>query len=399
MLPEIRNSFANVLASLSPTIRRPRDITRVMGVNQTLAWKIMQIVKAKDPFLAAQYIPGAEGVSIFLDAAERLDAPGEAIARARAAMEGFRKLISEHAGDRASLELMLGASATEGSRQTDLTYRKAGFQCASFTWGVQARTRLMSIMLYPEQDPNLVRIAKVAGYVGLRRVRPQIRWPLWQASFGEYEEGSNVAQASPFKPIDPEGALDSGAPLLRAFSTVPPSQIEREMLPNNELVDCWVDGPVGDKAAINCITGEVLRNPSPRYGDANNPNHEFGLQVRTPMEALVQDLFVHRDLYGLLHPSLTVYSELAGRPWYEISQSQRQDQSVLPFPEQVEHLGQGPSALHTPDVPAYEDMMRFAFSKLGWDLEACDVYRVHMAYPVIATACVVRFELPFEPAR
>ena len=47
VLPEIRNSFASILANLPSHTRRPRDITRVMGVNPTLAWKIMQVVKAK----------------------------------------------------------------------------------------------------------------------------------------------------------------------------------------------------------------------------------------------------------------------------------------------------------------------------------------------------------------
>ena len=197
VLPEIRNSFAGVLASLPTHISRPRDITRVMGVNQTLGWKIMKVVQGRDPFSTAQYIPGTEGVNIFLDAARRLNAPDKAIARVQAAMDGFRQLIAEHAGDRASLELMLGASAPEGSPQTDLTYRRAGFQCASYVWGIQARARLMSIMLHTHSAPNLIRCAKIAGFVGLRRVRPQIRWPLAQPMYGDYEEGSNVPRESP----------------------------------------------------------------------------------------------------------------------------------------------------------------------------------------------------------
>ena len=100
VLPEIRNSFAGILASLPSHVRRPRDITRVMGLNQTLAWKIMQVVKAKDPFAASQYIPGAEGVNILLEAADRLDVPEKVIARTRTAMESFRQLIADHAGDR-----------------------------------------------------------------------------------------------------------------------------------------------------------------------------------------------------------------------------------------------------------------------------------------------------------
>jgi hypothetical protein len=398
VLPEIRNSFAGILANLPSRTRRPADIRRVMGIHQTLAWKIMQIVKAKDPFAAAQYIPGAEGVNIFLDAARRLDTPEEVIARARAAMDDFRQLIADHAGDRASLELMLGASATEGSPQTDLTYRKGGFQCASYTWGIQARARLMTIMLYAHSDPNLIRCAKIAGFVGLRRVRPHICWPLAQPMYGDYEEGSNVPREKPFLAIDPDGALPQGVPLLRQFSTVSPDAVKRIALPNGQLEDCWVGSPVGDKAAIDCFTGEVVRQPSPRYADEENLYIEVGTRIRTPMEVLVQDLIVHRDLYGRIEPESTVYSELSVQPWFDTPQAKRRDQDVLPFSETVEYLGAGPTVIHTPDIPRYEEMMQFAFGKLGWDIDPCDVYRVRVAYPVIATALTVRFPMPAAPA-
>ena len=173
--------------------------------------------------------------------------------------------------------------------------------------------------------------------------------------------------------------------------------IERVALPNGTLEDCWVGNPVGNEAAINCFTGEVVRKPSPRYADEQNLYIEFGTRIRTPMEVLVQDLFVHRDLYGRVDPVSTVYSELSVQPWFDTPQAQRREQDELPFAETVEYLGQGPGAIHTPDVPLYEDLMRYSFTKLGWDLEACDVYRVRVAYPVIATALTVRFKMPPAP--
>jgi hypothetical protein len=396
VLPEIRDSFARVLTSLPTRVRRARDIIKVLGVHQTLAWKIMRVVESKDPFAAAQYIPGSEGVNIFLEAARSQEAPVDVIDRARAAMDDYRQLIAEHAGDRASLELMLGASARASHQQTDLTYRKSGFQCASFTWGVQARVRLLSTMLYVDSDPHLMRLANVAGYVGLRRVRPQIRWTLWQSNCGVYDDASTY-QRTPYRPLDANGVLPSGVPLLRDFSAVPAEQIVRTVLPSGEAEDQWVDGPVGDKAAITCMTGGVLNTSISRYGDAQNPWHEFGLPVRTPVEMLAIDLFVHRDLFGRIDPHLTVYSELTGRPWYQTSQNHRQDHYTLQFPETVEHLGRGRLVIHNADVPRYDEMMRFAFDTLGWDIDACDVFRVSIPYPVIATAAVLRFAAPLPP--
>ena len=396
VLPELRSSFSRIISSLPSPVRRPRDLILSLGVRQTLAWKIMQVVHSRDAFAAAQHLPGTEGMNIFLEAAARKNVPTDAIDRARAAIADFQRLIVDHAGDRASLELMLGAATKDSVSPNELAYRKGSFQCASFVWGVQARARLMSIILCPDEDPQRLRLAKVAGYVGLRRVRPEIQWTLWHASCGAFQD-SKVRRTLPFRPIDPEGVLPTGVPLLQEFCAAPPEQIQRFAVSEDEFEDRWVGGPVGDKAAITCFTGEVIRSAAPRYRDPENLYHEFGLQVRTPVEVLVQDLFVHRDLYGKVDPSLTVYSELGGRPWYSLPQSLRRDNNTLSFPERIEHLGQGSSVIHSTDIPRYDEMMPAAFRRLGWDIERCDVFRVRMAYPVIATAVVTGFDIPPAP--
>ena len=97
----------------------------------------------------------------------------------------------------------------------------------------------------------------------------------------------------------------------------------------------------------------------------------------------------------MLRPS-SVYSELAGRPWFATAQNHRQAHCSLEVPETVEHLGRGGSAIHTADIPRYDEMMRFAFDQLHGELEACDVYRVRIPYPVMATAAVIRFPAPLE---
>lgn len=355
----------------------------------------MQVVDTEDPLAIVTYIPGAEGINIFLSAAERCSTPPEVINRARAAMAEFEKLIADHVGDRGSLELMLGATARKNRPHIDLAYRKAGFQCGSYTWGVQARSRLLCAILYPDADPMRVRAGKIAGFVNLRRVRRETRWTLWRTTNVDNEDGTSLNNA--FVPIDPQGALPRGVPLLRPFSTVPSSQIERVVLPDS-TEERWVPGSVGDKFAITCITGEVLRKSMPRYRTEKEYRHEFGQQVYTPVEVLVQDLVVHRELYGRVAPVLTVYSQLDGRMWYDCPPELLKDLELKAFPTQVEYLGRGADALETSDVPQYPEIMRFAFGKLGWDTEACEMYRARIEYPVLSTATVLSLEMPAAPA-
>ncbi|MGD8454415.1 MAG: hypothetical protein PVJ57_21590 [Phycisphaerae bacterium] len=397
VLLRIRSAFAHVLSALPGDVRRPRDLTRVLGVQQKLAWKIMRILDSKDPLASAQYIPGDEGVNIFLEAARDKAAPEDVLDRVRAAVGEYRRIIADHAGSRAALELMLGASARDSDQQTHLTYRKAGFQCASFTWGVQARVRLVSMMLYRHEDPRLMQAASVVGLIGLRRVRPEIRWTLWQSRAGIYDEAGTF-HSNPYRPLDPDAALPSGVPLLGDFSTVSSEQIERTALPNGEAEDQWVGSSVGDKAAVTCIMGGMPGDAFPRYADAQNPAHEFGLSVQTPVELLINDLYVDRELFSRIAPEVVVYSELGGKSWLSIVPTSRPACSMLPCPETVEHLGLGRAVVHTVDIPRYEEIMCYAFDKLGWDIDACDVYRLRMPYPVVSTAVAQRFVPPPCPA-
>jgi hypothetical protein len=69
-------------------------------------------------------------------------------------MMEFQRLIATHAESRATLELTLGASAREVDPQTDLPHRKAGFQCASYTWGVHAHIMAKAVWHATPQLPH-----------------------------------------------------------------------------------------------------------------------------------------------------------------------------------------------------------------------------------------------------
>ena len=70
---------------------------------------------------------------------------------------------------------------------------------------------------------------------------------------------------------------------------------------------------------------------------------------------------------------------------------------LLPLRELVVYMGKGPSVLQTLDVPRYPEMAQYAFDRLGWDGEKFDVYRCRVAYPVMPSSVVVRFDLLEKP--
>lgn len=395
ILPELRRSFARVLNACPGHPRRPCDIARELGIHQTLAWKLRQVIDCKDAYAGARYIPGSSGVEIFLKAARAAGASTESIDRARSAIREYRRLIQAHAGNRAALELMLGASARDGHQRTELTYRKAGFQCSSYVWGVQARTRVNVSIAQPAGDHDMW-FASVCGYVSLRRVRPQTRWTLWRKG-GTITSADGAELECPIRPIDQSSVTPNGTTLLVPFCSTPLPRIETVPVADGDIEEQWVEGSVGAKSAITCFVGDTLREPTTRYRDEHNRYFSAGISVSTPVETLVHDMLIHHDLYGVLEPELAVISELEGKPWWYVIESNELDRRRLPTGDEVEHLGRGLSVVHTPHVPRYEDLMRYVFDKLGWDGSKFDVYRVCVHYPVVGTALVTLFDMPEDP--
>jgi hypothetical protein len=134
----------------------------------------------------------------------------------------------------------------------------------------------------------------------------------------------------------------------------------------------------------------VVRNAAPYYRDEHNLHNEYTAFVRAPCEVLINDLFVHEDMFGPLTPELIVFGDLLGGPEYP---GGGREPPRLPVDEAVDYLGKGPGGIATADVPRYAELARYVFERLGWDGERFDVYRVRVAYPVVPSIVVMRHPL------
>jgi len=183
--------------------------------------------------------------------------------------------------------------------------------------------------------------------------------------------------------------------LLREFCSKPLPRFRRTIRQHGFVEDELVEGPVGNTAAVTCITGEVSRGVASYYRSEHNRCGAVVARMRTPCEALVFDQLAHEDLFGRISPELIIYSQLTGGPSIPFP---GMECDRLPLSESVEYLGKGPSVVYTPHVPRYAEMVQYVFDKLALDGERFDVYRVVLLYPPIPTSVVMSHELPAAPA-
>lgn len=397
VISSVRNAFAAILDSLPGHVARGHEVSKALGIHRKLGWQIANIVYEPDPFAAAQHIPGQTSVRSFLDAATERHVNRELIASAEDAMAEFERLIQVHAGDRESLDMMLTVCSDESNQAARIELRKMGFRCNSSIWGVQAKTQLAAHFLYPGSREGWFDLAVVRGLVELRRIRSNVPWLVTRTRMDHDDGPRQQPMREPLDAAGDEGGDTSGVPLLREFCSQPLPQFQRTITPRGFIQDELVGGPAGKTAAVDCFTGEVLRNLHSRYRDEHNWAWRIRVRMRTPCRFLVFDQLIHEDLFGPIEPEFRVFSELS-----EDAEELRTDELErvrIPIPGSVRYLGKGISRIRTPEVPRYADIVRHVLDRLGWDSERFDVYRIRMEYPPIPTGIAMQNGLLGSPSQ
>ncbi len=383
---ELRGAFGGLLESVEGLPERPLQLARHLRLDKNLAWKVVRLVQSTESTEAVRHLPGPAGVKRVLDAFAQGGAGDGEVSAVRDAVSRFDRMVGRHAGDRATLELLLASGAPEGVDPLRLeASRKLAFQGNSATLGVQARVRLgMQVLAPSPEKPELVDIVAIAGLVDFRRLRASAAWPL--LSVHNYGGASQVAR----QPLveSPEPGLGKSFPLLGEFSTSPLPRI-RALTEPDGIVYELAEGPVGDTAASTCLFG--WRTPgfaSVRGGPAEVA--EFMLRTETPAEVLVFDLVVHRDLPFDGTPCAHSFSSMHGLPRYPLAQNGRYE---LPLSESVEELGFAHEAHASPAWPRHRELLRFAVAATRKRPEEFRCYRLTLRYPPIPAVMTLSYPL------
>lgn len=388
-LQRFRGALIELYSQVGADPGVPQDVSRRFGIHKNLAWKLARVMSASDPFASIQHLPGDAGIDIALDAFQKSGADVSVVDNVRAALANLDDTIAIHAGDRAHLELILDSMGLLGSPTQLVNSRELAFQGNSGIWGVQARTRLTTGVVVPSKThADKLDIALVGGFLGFRRLRPDVRWSLFRFK-GYHDDGS--PRNTGFEPIDASDPADVPR-LMRRFCS--------SSMPRIEVVQADGDteyilpgGPVGNLGAFDCYFGEIVR-AAPMYRTPNDRFGEFATGIRLPIETLVFDLIVHQDVPMPHAPKLLVQGEantspdLPGRAKYNLS---------LPITDPILDLAGSPPVVTTPLVPKYSDVMSTVYSRLGRAPSEFRGYRMIMKYPPMSSQVLLRWELPEHP--
>jgi len=393
VVQRIRGTILELLTSAGADPSRPQDIARTLGLKTKLAWQLSRVVTSKDEPVAVDHLPGGQGIEILLAAGERAGAAPATIDRVRKAVDDFARFVEIHAGDRATLDLMLlpsGAVAHEHAERLE-SLRKMAFLGNSATWGIQARARVSISFFAPNADaPDRVDSVGISGVLDLRRLRSDVRCPLFDRRSYRDDGSPVVSRAEPVFP-----SQKTGTPMLiDAFCSQPFTELSVNDVPNGVVYEL-AEGPVGNRGAVTYVVGSVNRAVGSCYRTDMDRYGETSVSHTLPAQDFVCDVYMHEDLPRDRDqlPEVTLHSQVGIGLAYGLG---ARSHGMLPIAETLQDLGQ-PPIVATPVFSQHGELVDATLDQLGWDLGKFRGYRLVMHYPPIATRSAIRYELPERP--
>lgn len=385
----LREAFLTLMEGLPATTRRAADLEKTLGVSRTLGWQIHRVATSMDPLAAVAHVPGAAAVKQVLQAASAAGASDERVRQAESAMDAFESLVRRHAGDRATFTTMINSIAGQEGGAIDIKTRRQAFRVNSQVWGVQVKTFLASAVIHPGKTSSVYDIILLRGLGGIRRLRAGTPLRLSSQRIVDAHKHATEPRAVGAKSTD----AHVGPNLLLEFCTQPCPELENRI--ENGCVHTYLrDAPLGNAGMQSLYLADVTRGIEWK-SDGTLPNHHIrSATIMKPIEVLVLDTLIYRNMYGTLEPQANVFGSLDRLS--ETDPYKFRPEETLPIQPEMCNLGTGLGVLPTPHVPRYREMIESVCRRAGWDPNEFEVFRCIVEYPLLNSMVRVWFDLPDE---
>lgn len=382
-------ALVELLTSVGLSGARPVEVGRRLGLDKTLAWKISRVAQSADPADAFRHLPGPAGVEIVLRAALERRVGAEVLERVRRAYDDVRAFVEEHAGDRRSFEAMLSGHAA--SAATELDERRAYFRSGSALWGVRARLQFLMLALRP--SPGLegqIDVLQVGGLVNLERLRADVPWIVRRLR-AHTDTGASLTPSRRMALMEPR-RVPGSTPLFDPFCTQPLPEVRQFEGSDGWVYDELAPGTVGRGGAVTVVLGETYGGALPLERSEDNTRGDYLLTVRTPVECVLFDLLLHRDLAHFGRPMRHVRGLLEGRPSRPPLSGAGRGAGLMASSDAVD-LGSS-AVMHTHRLPGYPEMVGRALEMGGFgDASGYRGYRAEVEFPAFPCDVCLSLEI------
>ena len=388
VITSFRDSVAAIFENIGANrFARPISISRLLGIDMNLAWKLSNLFKHADPLACGKYIPGESAVKIFLTSAAELGCSTAKLTEVEETYSHFLELKSIHAGSRKELDMMLASVSEEGKGKAALLHRRKAYEANGYIFGVQTRTQLSTNILLPSKDnPQMLDCIKVRGHIDFRNIRPDVSWRI-STSYVYKADGEmkNTPRREPVFQREPENT-----PVIREFSSDPlPSFLKTVGIGGSSQYSIAGE-TVGNTSLITIYTAEAVRNAGAYYALPTENALRISYNSKTPTENLILDIFALKDDFANCFPEASMMSELfASTSFKTYTKGDR-----LPLTEKPVELNSHRGIDRLTEVPSYPEVIHKVFCEIGRKPSDFRHFRLKIQYPPVPASIVMMLMLP-----
>lgn len=391
----LHDAVRTLLGALPREARSASGLAKFVGVERTICQRLLGAFSAGRVDAAAlTRIPGSKGLHAITDALQRRtsgrghDVPARELAMLDAACRQVEEIYLRFGGNKQAFgeRLLLSQREPKGMIAADALVRAldgsgAGsdrrqlFEIARGILGRWSATTVQVLIYAPsKENPDRIDVVRIRGQSGVQAREGAVAWIA-----GAAHQGSPNGGAPEFTTLDGRRVPARGESLLlREFCSDPAPVIDTIEKPGflgmvvnapPSVGDHGYDLMLGDQSPA-AILHPRLQNPS--------RGHEVMAIVEHPTEALLCEVYWHRDLARLFIPEADVHfahrniGELVDQRWMT-----RLDEKV-----RMEVLSSGRSAPASGVYPRHAELVTAAFGTLGWDREQFVGYRIEERLPL-----------------
>jgi hypothetical protein len=382
----LRRTITDALGDPAGARLAPAELSRDLGLDTKLGWKLHWLLSNDDPFSAALFVPGRAGINIIAEGLKRKGAGDDALGAVTEAGERFHRCVARHAENRAGFDTLLAAHTSD--ERSALDHRRQAYQGARYIWGIESRANLLAYIVHPSAGSDTMDVATIRGICGCQRLREHVPWRVGRTTMRRPEGVHSDFRREPIDPALAGMTPGDNLPVLRAYCSDPLPAIDRVPGPHGAVEFQLGPGPVGKQGRFDLVTAEVVRAMQPRYAEPGDPPLRTRFGVRIPTQLAVFDVLMHKSMFARSAPTVRVLSDLFAS---ELG-SHHQPADELPNPPEFELLRATPDQIAVDEAPRHAEAIEEALSVLAWSPESFDAFRVTIPYPAVPTTIVMEFD-------
>ena len=374
----LRAAFRPLVESFAGTSPRPATLSRGLGIDATLAARLVRLVKSVDMSDVMHEIPSPQGLRIALAAAQERRVALPIYLRALSEVNRFEALLHDIPRGRNGLDVMAAEWSSATRVRVESAARQAVYRSMSSLMGFACERTLETAIIQPsEGSERSCDTIFLLGKFGIRRLRHGGRVTV----YGRQDDDELAVPGTGGTTVSLQGTPISGATdcFLHDFCSSPLPEIQIARRPGLELCVLPEGVPgVNDPASI--VGAQLVRRSGLRPLKTEDPPWAEGFVSRLPSKYLLFDLFVKEGTFDQ-EPRLT--STLYGFAPSNLSPDSdtfRLDEVSLSG--KIERLDRGLGDIQCAEIPSYPAMIDQVFRRSGWDRSKFIGYRFRVRYPV-----------------